>query len=471
MKFDFRLMMKGAVGPAGVGAGDLSRFERWAAAAHEDLARRRARGELPHLDFPHRRPDAALRKGRDLRRGCRDYVLAGYGGAGLSGRTWIQSLRPDLAGILTGSPKHPRFHFVNDVDPDATADLLKGVDWRRAVVHLISKGGDSPEILSHFYIARDRLRRGSRPADWARRLLVTTGPGKGALRRLAREGGHPISTFPDSLSGRFALFSDVGLLPAAVAGIDVRALLRGAAWMDRRCESPSLSVNPALLGAALHFLAARRGLRTSVIMPYHRDLKPAAEYFRFVWAGSLGKRVDLKGREVFAGLTPLTAVGMEDQHSQVQLFAEGPFDKTLTFLTLDLVSSDVRIPAGKESILRGRTLSQVNRIWAESTARGLAAQGRPSGAISLPRLDAFWAGALLYYFQRLTLYLAALFEVNPYNQPGVAPAKKIAAARLGRSAEAGPPAGQDALFLDFSEDAADGRRSRSNPGRGRRGRT
>ena len=269
----------------------------------------------------------------------------------------------------------------------------------------------------------------------------------------------------------------MGLLPAAVAGIDVRALLRGAAWMDRRCESPRLSDNPALLGAALHFLAARRGLRTSVIMPYHRDLKPAAEYFRFVWARSLGKRGDLKGREVFAGLTPLTAVGMEDQHSQVQLFAEGPFDKTLTFPTLDSVSGDVRIPAGKESLLRGRTLSQVNRIWAESTAQGLAAQGRPSGAISLPRLDAFWTGALLYYFQRLTLNLAALFGVNPYNQPGVAPAKKIAAARLGRSAGSGPPAarsaghGQDALFLDFSEDAADGPRPRSNPGRGRRGRT
>ena len=103
MKFDFRLMMKGAVGPAGVGSRDLSRFERRAAVAHEDLARQRALGELSHLDFPHRRPDAALRKGRDLRRGCRAYVLVGYGGAGLSGRTWIQSLRPDLVGIRNWS--------------------------------------------------------------------------------------------------------------------------------------------------------------------------------------------------------------------------------------------------------------------------------------------------------------------------------------------------------------------------------
>jgi glucose-6-phosphate isomerase len=378
-----------------------------------------------------------------------------------------------LVGLGLSSSKWPRFHFVNDIDPDATADLLKSIDWRRTVVHLVSKGGDSPELLSHFYIARDRLQR-ALPSGWRKRLLFTLESKTGTLYQLCKEGKHPLTSFPESLSGRFALFSDVGLLPAAVAGIDIRGLLRGAAWMDETCKSATPSKNPALLAAGFYYLAAEQGLRTSVIMPYHRNLLPAADYFRFLWAGSLGKRKDLKGKEVFKGLTPLVAIGMEDQHSQLQLFAEGPFDKTVTFMTLDNCDEDVRVPAPDQRSLKDRTLADVNAIWAESTARSLAAQGRPNATLSLPRLDAYWLGALLYYHQRVTLYVAELFGVNPDNQPGVALGKRFAAERLegpGVSAEAPQPVSKrsSTLFLDFSPISAAASSGRSGPGKRRHG--
>ena len=176
--------------------------------------------------------------------------------------------------------------------------------------------------------------------------MFTTDPARGALRELAARDGIATLDVPPAVGGRFSVLSPVGLLPAALSGIDVAALLAGARRAVERASSDDLLRNPAALHAALHWAAdADLGARIHVLMPYSDRLRELAEWFRQLWAESLGKRVDREGRVVHVGPTPLAAVGATDQHSQVQLFMEGPFDKVITFVTLGRFSEDRPIPS------------------------------------------------------------------------------------------------------------------------------
>jgi glucose-6-phosphate isomerase len=243
-------------------------------------------------------------------------------------------------------------------------------------------------------------------------------------------------------------------LPAALVGIDIEGLLKGARRAVERGEEQDLKQNPAALWSGLQWAAdSHHGARIHVLMPYSDRLKDVADWFRQLWAESLGKAKSREGKEVFVGPTPLGSVGATDQHSQVQLFMEGPFDKTITFLAVDDHGGDVTIPARPDlpadlSYLPGKTLGQLLDAEFEATAAALAQRGRMSSVLRLPAVTPEAVGEPLMFFQAATGFAGVWYGVDPFDQPGVELGKVLTYGAMGRAGfegkkTPGAPAGDE----------------------------
>jgi glucose-6-phosphate isomerase len=279
---------------------------------------------------------------------------------------------------------------------------------------------------------------------YRRHFIFTTDPEKGVLRKLAIEENIATLPVPAKVGGRFSVLSAVGLLPAALVGIDIDALLAGAAAMAERCARPRLRDNPAAVFAALQYLAdTERAARIHVMMPYTDRLAGIADWFRQLWAESLGKRTDLAGKEVFRGPTPVKALGATDQHSQVQLYIEGPFDKTITFLAARTLPLDLAIPSAYTDVdelgyLGGRTLGELLDAERVATTAALASQGRMNMTVEIPAITAHALGQIIMMLQIATVYAGGFYEINPLDQPGVELGKQLTYGLMGRRGFAQP---------------------------------
>jgi glucose-6-phosphate isomerase len=280
----------------------------------------------------------------------------------------------------------------------------------------------------------------------SRHLVFTTDPARGALRELAARDAIATVDVPPEVGGRFSVLSPVGLLPAALAGIDIAGLMAGARRAVERATADDLLRNPAALFAALLWAAdTELGARIHVLMPYTDRLRELAEWFRQLWAESLGKRVDREGRTVHVGPTPVAAVGATDQHSQVQLFMEGPFDKVITFVRLEQFRDDLPIPAPGQAgapgvpglpadlaYLPGHTLGELLNAEYEATSAALAEMGRMNATLHLPELTPETFGELIMFFQLATGYAGVWYGIDPFDQPGVELGKRLTYAAMGR---------------------------------------
>jgi len=412
-------------------------------AADEEFARavraRRARrdaGELGFLDLP---ADRALHEqttafaARALGR-YDDVVVLGIGGSALGPIALRTALRPPYWNLLAADARRgqPRLHVLDNLDPATISGLLELLALERTLFVVTSKSGGTAETMSQYLVVRDRLQKhGLRPAD---HLVFVTDPIKGALRPLAAAEGIPALDIPANVGGRFSVLSPVGLLPAALIGIDTAGLLAGAADMARRCAGESARENPAGAFATLQFLADRdRGRHVHVLMPYNDALRDMAGWFVQLWAESLGKA---RGTD-HVGPTPLGALGATDQHSQVQLFMEGPGDKTVTFISVASRAGDVTIPklhadVGDLGYLGGHSLGEVLDYERRATAGALAKRGRPNMTIELDEISPATVGGLFMLFEIATIYAGGLYDVNPLDQPGVELGKQFTYAMLGR---------------------------------------
>ncbi len=381
-----------------------------------------------------------------------DHVLVlGIGGSALGTRALLSALRPPAWNELDDEAREffPRLTLLDNVDPTSVAAALRRIDPRRVLVNVISKSGGTAETLAQYLVVRRWLDEALGGAA-SRHLVFTTDPDKGALRALAAREGIATLEVPPEVGGRFSVLSPVGLLPAALVGIDIAGLVRGAAAAVERAESDDLLRNPAALYAALHWSAdLQAGARLHVLMPYSDRLRDLAEWFRQLWAESLGKRVDREGKVVHSGPTPVASVGATDQHSQVQLFMEGPFDKLITFVTVGDAGEDVQIPAlegmpDEVACLGGRTLGGLLNAEYEATSAALARMGRMNCTLALPDLSPEAVGELLMFFQLATGYAGCWYGVNPFDQPGVELGKRLTFGALGRVGyEAPEPAPED----------------------------
>ena len=373
---------------------------------------------------------AAERRGRYAH-----LLILGIGGSALGAKAMLSATKP-AAWNEWGADRRdgwPTLTILDNVDPYTVMATLDRLDPRQTLVNVISKSGGTAETLAQYLIVREWLERavGEAAVD---HLVITTDPEKGALRALAREEGIASFEVPPAVGGRFSVLTAVGLLPAALLGIDLTELLAGAQEAVEEAEHDDLARNPAARWAALQWQAqATRAANVHVLMPYSDRLREFAEWYRQLWAESLGKRLDRSGAEVFRGPTPVGAVGATDQHSQVQLFMEGPFDKALTFVrvleTRGMLTIPHRGPRTEDrgvgavepalGYLRGQTLGKLLDEEFLATREALRSQGRMSSTIELPTLDTRAFGRLIMFFQLATGYAGVWYGVDPFDQPGV----------------------------------------------------
>jgi glucose-6-phosphate isomerase len=414
--------------------------------AHTAVANEYASGTLGFLDLPDNRAlhqqsldvvqRARRRAGADA---LTDVVVLGIGGSALGPIALRTSLRPPQWNLLDDAARggEPRLHVLDNVDPANISALLARLDLRRSLFVVISKSGGTAETMAQYLVIRARLNSALGEEAAKERLVLVTDPQKGALRTIARSENIAAVEIPSNVGGRFSVLTPVGVLPAALIGIDTGELLAGAADMRTRCASKELGKNIAGSWAALQFLAdTKHGRHIQVLMPYSDALRDMADWFVQLWAESLGKhRVPGDGG---VGPTPLGALGATDQHSKVQLFMEGPGDKTVTFIGVEESGTDVEIPklhgdVPELAYLGGHRLGELLDIERRATAGALARRGRPNMTLTLTRVDPFHVGSLLMFLELATAYAGQLYGVNAFDQPGVELGKQFTYAMLGRA--------------------------------------
>ena len=368
------------------------------------------------------------------KRGSYDTVcLLGIGGSALGAWALDCALRGPHPVQDPYSPEHPRLIVLDNVDPSYVCAAVDAMDPRRSLVVVVSKAGSTAETLAAFLIVREWLGE-----EAASRIVAITTEGKGDLDALAQRGGYRCFSIPADVGGRFSVLSAVGLVPAALIGIDIVKLLEGAAEMTRRCWEPDLDRNLALRSALLHWLLLERKKKTiQVVFPYSNHLSGTASWFLQLWAESLGKRADRAGKVVHAGQTPVAALGVTDQHSQLQLYIEGPKDKVFTFWTVrDLPERgaipDARLGLEAFDYLAGKSLTSLLDIERRSTEAALVEAGQPNCTFTLDRLDEEHLGAFLQLMEFQTAFMGELMNVDAFDQPGVESGKRFTYGLMGR---------------------------------------
>lgn len=436
LTLDPALMFRSALdGVHGLGPDTMRELSARFPAVRAEIAARRAAGEYGFLGLGDQPTVVreitewtAAQQGR-----WRHVLVLGIGGSALGARALVTALRPAAwnewdAGRREG---FPTITILENVDPVTVMAALDRLDPRHTLVNVISKSGGTAETLAQYLIVRQWLEHAVGPDQACEQMVITTDPKVGPLRAIADRDRMRAFEVPPAVGGRFSVLTPVGLVPAALVGIDIAELVAGAGDAVRQAEAESLEANPAALWAALQWQAQHaRAANIHVLMPYSDRLRDLGEWFRQLWAESLGKRVDREGHEVYRGPTPVTALGATDQHSQVQLFAEGPFDKTLTFIrvreTIDLLAipGDGRpatgdTPEGTFSYLAGHTLGALLDAEFVATREALRQAGRMSCTIELDAVTPRSFGELIMFFQCATGFAGAWYGVNPFDQPGV----------------------------------------------------
>jgi glucose-6-phosphate isomerase len=390
----------------------------WLRASHRD-------GSLELLQIPARRDDiaAAHAIAEKWRSGTTDIAVLGIGGSSLGGQA-LAELTP------FGSVRAPCVTVFDNSDPFTFAAALKSFDLRTARFVAISKSGGTAETLSQTLAAADAIEKAGGGRYLAQHFIVVTEPKPSPLKSFAESIDCPVLDHPQGVGGRYSVLTMVGMLPAILLGFDVDALRSGAASVIANMLSAANARDvPACAGAALHHALAREGrLQSTVLWSYSDRLKTFGPWWRQLWAESLGKNGQ--------GSTPVAALGPVDQHSQLQLFLDGPGGALYTLITTDMDGEGPEIPASRAdalglSYLAGKHLGDLVAAEARATAETLARRGRPVRRIHVPTLDERALGALFMHFMLETIVMGRLMGVDPFDQPAVEEGKVLAREYLG----------------------------------------
>jgi glucose-6-phosphate isomerase len=368
-------------------------------------------------------------------------VVLGIGGSALGNIALQAALNPPTWNLLPAEKrKGPRCFVVDNVDPANFSAVLECCEanggLKRTLFNVISKSGETAETAAQFMIIRELLRKAVGPS-FAGNIVAVTDPARGTMRQICEREGFTTLPVPDGVGGRFSVLSPVGLFSAAMCGIDIEALLTGAADMDKACSSEQITANPAgMLAMLLVELGTSLGKPNHVMMPYSNALYLLADWYRQLWAESLGKQRDTKGHEVFAGFTPIKALGTTDQHSQVQLYREGPNDKVIGLVEVAEFAREAEIPAGLGvdalKYLEGRRMSELLSAEKRATEYALVESLRPNYTIRFPRIDAYHVGQFIAMWEVATAYAGLLLDIDAYDQPAVELGKQATFGLMGR---------------------------------------
>ena len=375
-----------------------------------------------------------------LVRGRFDNILVlGIGGSALGGLAVTEALLKPYWNLLTPEQRDnfPRIFFLDNIDPDAMNGLLDILDLKRTLVNVITKSGSTAETMSQFMIVKNRMKEVLED-DYRKNIVATTDRQTGVLRQISEQEGYKTFVVPDDVGGRFSVFSAVGLLPFALVGIDIDELVNGIKDMDLALKNTDINQNIAAQGALIQYLMdTKKGKNLSVMMPYSSRLKYLSDWYVQLWAESLGKNEDLDGNPVHVGPTPIKALGATDQHSQIQLYNEGPNDKIITFVRVGEFDTTLEIPNIFEytgiGYLGGKTINDLINAEADSTKVSLLDYSRPNVTLTIPKVNGYYLAQLLYMLEVQTAIAGELYHINAFNQPGVEQAKNYTYALMGRA--------------------------------------
>lgn len=438
LKFHYAHCLKELIGEQhGLSRQDLSSMEERFREAQSALSAGRKAGELGFFDLPYKQEEAAKAKALAKKgKGRFDtLVVIGIGGSALGCAALKSALRPAFWDLLPAKARqgHMRCFILDNVDPWLLSGLLKILDPKKTLFNVISKSGDTSESLANYFVIK-KILMAKLGKNFRHNVVVTTDPAKGYLRESAEKEGLASLSVPGNVGGRFSVLSSVGLLPAACMGIDVDKILAGARAMETACRTQDLFKNPAGLYAVIQYLFYWKGRPISVMFPYSQPLQYFGDWFCQLWAESLGKEQDLQGARINVGPTPVRALGVTDQHSQLQLYMEGPHDKVITFLSVKDLSPDLTIPKFDGSFLGGSTLSKLLKAEEQGTKLALSKAGRPHGTVEIPKITPETFGELVMFFELAVAYAGRLFGINTFDQPGVELSKKLTKALMGQTA-------------------------------------
>lgn len=430
VRLDVNGTMADAIGANGVSREDIEALSTKIVATTHDLSERRRSGEIAFYDLHSETESITEVKAlaQDLRDEVDTLVVLGIGGSALGTKTVLDALDGQDRQVIV----------ADNVDPWTFGNLLDGLDLERTAFNVISKSGSTAETMSQFLVVREQLLRAFGAVDYVNHVVITTDAEKGALRQIIHDEGFRSLVVPDRVGGRFSVLTPVGLLPIAFSGAKVDDLLAGARWMDERCSESEVWQNPAhLLGTLLYTAETKHQQNIAVLMPYCDRLVSLSAWFSQLWAESLGKAAHLDGSPAFVGQTPVVAVGATDQHSLLQLFAEGPVDKVVMMVRVEDHGRDIPIPGAYSDLeslayLGGSTLGTLLNREQRATEIALVKAQRPVITIDVPQVNAFTLGQLFLLFEAAVAFAGGLYEVNPFDQPGVEESKRYTYGQMGR---------------------------------------
>ncbi len=423
LELNYSGMMKEVIGGNGLSEDDITRLSSKIDEAHKRIKNKK-QPRLAFMDLLSQDTSEIKKTAKYIRKTSDNLLLLGIGGSALGPRAIMEALSP-----LHNLKKKPRVFIYDNVDPGTLKHILSVIDLKKTSVNVISKSGSTAETAASFMILWDRMKKVLGQAAF-KRFIITTDPEKGNLRKIANEEGLMSLPVPSDLGGRYSVLSSVGLLLAEVIGVQSDELIKGAKDIHKKCIKSDIRKAPAyMFGTLLYLMDKEKRRPIDVMLPYADSLKPFSEWFCQLWAESLGKA----GK----GLTPYPSVGATDQHSQLQLWIDGPNDKVITFIRVDDYGVDMKMPPVFRHVeglnyLSGHTLSELIKAEQEATEIALTKSGRPNMTLCIPMIDAYHLGQLFYFFELATAFAGALYEINPFDQPGVEAGKNLTYGIMGK---------------------------------------
>ncbi|HXE53132.1 MAG TPA: glucose-6-phosphate isomerase [Tepidisphaeraceae bacterium] len=441
-----RLYWKNATAEAvgdqhGVSDKDLKQLAPRIKELTKQMADERKAGKLKYRDLPQDEDmvDSVHREVEHFRDRCDVLIVLGIGGSALGNIALQNALNPFTYNLMSDRTRPgPQLFVLDNVDPDQIKSVVELVTpkIKKTIVNVVSKSGETAETAAQFILFRDLLQQ-KLGKKYKENILATTDPAGGTLREICNKEGFRTLEVPEGVGGRFSVMSAVGLFSAAMCGIDIDALLAGAADADKRLKDGDVYKNAAAMIAAVNYTLDQKGKPISVMMPYSSSLYSLADWYRQLWAESLGKQNGLKKKNVFAGQTPVKALGTTDQHSQVQLYREGPNDKVITFLEVERFASRIGIPSSMKGVetldyLAGSNFQTLINSEKLGTEYALMESQRPTMTVLFPQISPQTVGQFLYTYEVAVSYMGGLLEINTYDQPAVQLGKDATYALMGK---------------------------------------
>lgn len=441
IKYDYTFLLADNIGEEhGLAFGDIDAYLDKTRELHLNLAADRESGKVGFYDLPKDQKNVkAVQAFADKNKDKFDnFVVLGIGGSALGNIALQNSLNHLFYNLLPKKERRgPRIFILDNVDPEYVSNFMDIISPGKTLFNVISKSGSTAETASQFLIFVNLLRE-KLDKKFNKNLVLTTDAENGDLRKIADDFKIESFVIPDNVGGRFSVLTNVGLLTAAFAGLNIKALLNGAADMADRCSTDNLYENPAYLNSVIHYLMdTKKNKNISVMMSYSNSLYYWADWYRQLWAESLGKNIDKQGNQISAGQTPVKALGATDQHSQVQLYTEGPNDKIFTFLTTEKYRANVKMNKFKnkyssQNYLGGKKISELFDAEMKATEFALTESNRPSCKVIFPEINEYTIGQFIMMYEIQTAFSGELYNIDAFNQPGVEAGKKATYGLLGR---------------------------------------